>query len=1060
MLMGRGRGSPWYIVSQMPPSVPEDLANRMAEEGGIVLFAGTGLSRPQLPGWSDLLEQMLAWASRQQISLAGAEDSIRDLIGRNRLLLAAHELRARLGENNFRQFMHMVFRDPKPQPSPAHRLLPDIRFAAILTTNYDKLIESVFPGGTPSYTQQDYPELAGLIRDWDFAIVKVHGDIDRLDSIVLGQADYRKALFANESFRIFLTGIFTGRTVLFVGCSLTDPDLLLFLEELKFQLKGHLGTHYALMRTHGMNALERQDFENSYGIRILGDDARTDYPDIGQFLTDLRKTAPRQRPVAATFDEQVPEADAQDARGLLEAMGQRILDQKPKGACVYFLAEYKAGAQIRRALTCYATHAARPAELEALYQATRTYKVDEGILLARGSIPEETARAAQGRDVQAYGREEFIDHLANFRPHLAKLRAEYEQSEIERYFVPLKIREERAGEPEPSPVDLDTFIDEWLAAPERNHLSLLGDFGTGKTWFCRRLAWRMAGDAGRIPISIALRDYSRAYDIEQVLTDALANRFGVELAGGYKTIRRLSDEGRLLLIFDGFDEMERRASDYRTALENFWEIAKLISPRAKILLTCRTAFFRHRAEESEVLERRPEGAPRESVRVINRDEVIDLAGRREFEVAHLNEFDDQQIGQALRKRVPDRWQRVLETIRRLPNIEDLSHRPVLLGMIAETLPGIAAGQDLNLATLYERYTGNLLGQRIETIPAADRRYFVQELAWEMQHSQRLSIPFSEFPERVQVHFGVKDDPGRAAFLARDIRTQSYLVRDAAGNYRFAHKSMMEFFVAGKLAPLLADGKAPDCPLTDAIVSFVHYLLRPVYRYERRLDDDMVYVPAGPFISGSESESNLRVSEAGEAFWIDRFPVTNAQFCRFLNECGNQEEGGAQWIDLKGAYEKEKCRISGRKGRFAVARGYENHPAIYVSWYGAAAYARWAGKRLPTEQEWEKAARGIDGRRFPWGEEFSAQRCNTAEGGAGGTTEVGKYGDAGQTPYGAEDMAGNVWEWTASLWQEKEESRVLRGGSWDVNGVIAACSYRSVAHPRIRYSFVGFRCART
>jgi formylglycine-generating enzyme required for sulfatase activity len=589
---------------------------------------------------------------------------------------------------------------------------------------------------------------------------------------------------------------------------------------------------------------------------------------------------------------------------------------------------------------------------------------------------------------------------------------------------------------------------------------LLGDFGTGKTWFCRRLAWRMAGGAGRIPISIALRDYSRAYDIEQVLTDALANRFGVELAGGYKTIRRLSDEGRLLLIFDGFDEMERRASDYRTALENFWEIAKLISPRAKILLTCRTAFFRHRAEESEVLERRPEGAPRESVRVVNRDEVIDLAGRREFEVAHLNEFDDQQIGQALRKRVPDRWERVLETIRHLPNIEDLSHRPVLLGMIAETLPGIAAGQDLNLATLYERYTGNLLGQRIETIPAADRRYFVQELAWEMQHSQRLSIPFSEFPERVQAHFGVKDDPGRAAFLARDIRTQSYLVRDAEGNYRFAHKSMMEFFVARKLAPLLAGGNAPACPLTDAIVSFVHYLLRPVYRYERRLENDMVYVPAGPFIFGSEWEPNLRVSEAGEAFWIDRFPVTNAQFCRFLNECGNQEEGGAEWIELKGSYKKEKCRISGRKGRFAVERGYENHPAIYVSWYSAAAYARWAGKRLPTEQEWEKAARGIDGRRFPWGEEFSAQRCNTWEGRIGGTTEVGKYGEAGQTPYGAEDMAGNVWEWTASLWREKEERRVLRGGSWGSDSGGAACSCRVSGHPLNRDGGVGFRCART
>lgn len=1038
---------------------PADLATRMAE-GETVLFAGAGLSMPRLPGWRDLLEQMLSWASQQQISLGGDEGSIRDLIARDKLLLAAHVTRARLGENNFRQFMHQSFRNPTLQPGPVHRLLSDMRFAAILTTNYDKLIESAFPGGTCCHTQQDYPELAGLSRDRGFAIVKVHGDIDRLESIILGQADYRQAMFANESFRIFLTGVFTGRTVLFVGCSLTDLDLLLFLEELKFQLKGHLGTHYALMRTHGMNSLERQDFENSYGIRILGDDARADYPDIGQFLRDLKTATPRERPVAATAHEPVPEADVQDLRGLLEAMGQRILDQKQTGAGLYFLGEYKAGAQIRRALTSYTTHAPRPTDLEALYQATRTYGVDEGILLARGSIPGETARAAQGREVQVYGREEFIDHLANFRPYLAKLRTEYAQSEIERYFVPLKIREERAGEADSSPVDLDLFIDEWLAAPERNHLSLLGDFGTGKTWFCRRLASRLAAAGGRVPISIALRDYSRAYDIEQVLTDALANRFGVELAGGYKTIRRLSDEGRLLLIFDGFDEMERRASDYRTALDNFWEIAKLISPRAKILLTCRTAFFRHRTEESEVLEGKPKGAARDAVRVVDRDDVIDLAGRHEFEVAHLSEFNDEQIGQALRKRVPDSWEPVLEAIRRLPNIEDLSHRPVLLGMIAETLPGIATNHDLNLATLYEQYTGNLLRQRVETIPAAERRFFVQELAWEMQSLQRLSIPWSEFPDRVQLHFGVKDDPARAAFLDRDIRTQSYLVRDGAGNYRFAHKSMMEFFVATKLAPLLAQGKGPICPLTDAIVSFLHYLLQPVYRYERRLEGGMVYVPAGQFIFGAESTAVLRVSEAGEAFWIDRFPVTNAQFCAFLNECGNREEGGAEWIDLQGAYEKEKCRISGRKGRFAVEPGYENYPVIYVSWYGAAAYAKWAGKRLPTEQQWEKAARGIDGRRYPWGEEFSEQRCNTYEGGIGGITEVGKYGELGRSPYGAEDMAGNVWEWTGSQWAENDDDRVLRGGAWSLLSDLAACSYRGNERPHLRDFYFGFRCART
>jgi len=251
---------------------------------------------------------------------------------------------------------------------------------------------------------------------------------------------------------------------------------------------------------------------------------------------------------------------------------------------------------------------------------------------------------------------------------------------------------------------------------------------------------------------------------------------------------------------------------------------------------------------------------------------------------------------------------------------------------------------------------------------------------------------------------------------------------------------MGYFVACKLARLLPESEAPSIPLTDAVVSFVYFLLQPVHHYERRLEDGMAYVPAGQFIFGWALQANLRVGEVREAFWIDPSLVTNAQFGSFLNERGNQEEGGAGWIDLNGAYGNEKCRISLHKGRFSVEPGYENHPVIYVSWYGAAAYAKWAGKRLPTEQEWEKAVRGIDGRRDPAVGAFARQRGDTR--------------DSAVSPYGVKGTAGNVWEWTQTLWGN---ARVIRGGGGPFGSV---CTYWQVATPHDPEFFIGFRCART
>jgi formylglycine-generating enzyme required for sulfatase activity len=189
---------------------------------------------------------------------------------------------------------------------------------------------------------------------------------------------------------------------------------------------------------------------------------------------------------------------------------------------------------------------------------------------------------------------------------------------------------------------------------------------------------------------------------------------------------------------------------------------------------------------------------------------------------------------------------------------------------------------------------------------------------------------------------------------------------------------------------------------------------------------MIYIPHGQFIMGAKD--NIRIASLKEGFFIDKYPVTNAQFCEFLNERGNQQEGGKEWIDLEGSIGKERCRIRKDGDRFAVESGFEDHPVIYVTWHGARAYAQWAGKKLPAEEEWEKAARGIDGRVYPWGNEFDKDKCNTDESGIEHTTPVKKY-QKGCGPHGCLDMAGNVWELTDSQYDEKEERRVLRGGSW-------------------------------
>jgi formylglycine-generating enzyme required for sulfatase activity len=235
-------------------------------------------------------------------------------------------------------------------------------------------------------------------------------------------------------------------------------------------------------------------------------------------------------------------------------------------------------------------------------------------------------------------------------------------------------------------------------------------------------------------------------------------------------------------------------------------------------------------------------------------------------------------------------------------------------------------------------------------------------------------------------------------------------------------------------------------------------------------EEMVLVPAGAFWMGSsEGDSDERPMQQVylRAFWIDRYEVTNAQYTEFLNATqGDQERcGGHICADTK--VENPDSHLVYEKGRYMVERGYDNHPVTEVSWYGAQAYCERYGKRLPSEAEWEKAARGTDGAAYPWGEEFDPHKLNS-DYRVGDTTPVGSY-TGGASPYGAYDMAGNVWEWVTDWYAAYPGSaypspffdhkyKVVRGGSWNHPADDARCARRDIAHPDRRLRVVGFRCA--
>ena len=220
---------------------------------------------------------------------------------------------------------------------------------------------------------------------------------------------------------------------------------------------------------------------------------------------------------------------------------------------------------------------------------------------------------------------------------------------------------------------------------------------------------------------------------------------------------------------------------------------------------------------------------------------------------------------------------------------------------------------------------------------------------------------------------------------------------------------------------------------------------------------MTLIPSGDFIMGSnerwDDEAPEHISST-QTIYMDLNEVTNADYKKFTDD--TKRETPYHWPE--GNLPKSK----------------EQHPVVYVSWFDADKYCKWTGKRLPTEQEWEKAARGSDGFIYPWGNQWSLDKSNNPYKNSTGTVPIGSFPE-GKSPYGLNDMSGNVWEWVDSYYlphpgnpvtraEYGKDKRVLKGGSWfDCLsygcGLSAPTFNRSFFTPEVKNNSFGFRCAK-